>query len=258
MSAAPERTSTQAQQLAFAAHIRDPQSAPRPADVEPRRMAIYTDLFFNNMESLLAANFPVIRTLLDDHAWRTLVRDFYREHRSHTPLFTEVAREFIVYLDERNESANDPPFLPELAHYEWSELALSLDEHDLAQVAHDPLGDVLTSIPLVSPLARVLAYRFPVHRIGPDFLPDTPAPQPVLLLLVRGRDDVVRFLEIDALTALLIERLQANRHHAGLVCLDALLHELGRADDPALRASGAAILTHLLACEAILGTTRTR
>ncbi|GAA0704852.1 DNA-binding domain-containing protein [Dokdonella soli] len=258
-SAAPTCGILQDLQYAFAAHIRDPENSPRPADIEPRRMTVYTELFFNNIESLLAANFPVIRTLHDESAWRGLVRDFYRMHRSHTPLFTEIAREFIRHLEDRSESgAGDPPFLIELAHYEWSELALSLDEHDIGKIAHDPQGDVLTGVPLVSPLARVLAYRFPVHRIGPDFRPHEPAPQPVLLLLSRGRDDVVRFLEIDALTALLIERLQVNRNHAGLVCLDALLHELGRGDDPALRASGAAILARLRARDAIIGTIATR
>src|SRR5262245_31185449 len=86
-------------QSAFAAHLRDPEHAPAPADIEPRRMAIYTDLFFNNIESLVAANFPVIRTLYDDDAWRTLLRAFYREHRCHTPLFTEIAREFMRWLE---------------------------------------------------------------------------------------------------------------------------------------------------------------
>lgn len=32
-------------QYEFAAHIRDPQLNPKPADVEARRMNIYTDLF---------------------------------------------------------------------------------------------------------------------------------------------------------------------------------------------------------------------
>lgn len=250
MSAAPD--SMRAQQAAFAAHIRDPQQAPYPPGIEPRRMDVYADLFFNNIEHLLAANFPVIRSLHDEPAWRTLVRDFYRDHRSHTPLFTEIAREFIRYLEARADV--DPPFLPELAHYEWSELALSLDEHEIAQVPHAPNGDILSGIPVVSPLARVLAYRFPVHRIGAHFRPALPGPQPTLLLLVRDRSDRVRFLEIDPLSALLIERLQANTQHAGLVCLDHLLHELGRGDDPPLRASGIAILTRLRERDALLGS----
>jgi hypothetical protein len=65
-------------------------------------------------------------------------------------------------------------------------------------------------------------------------------------------------LEIDALTALLIEKLQTNHDHAGQACLDRLLAELGRGDDPALRASGAAILRLLRERDAIIGTANTQ
>lgn len=220
-------------------------------------MAIYTDLFFNNVESLLAANFPVIRSLHDDVAWNALVRSFYCDHRSRTPLFTEIAREFIRHLESRAErEIGDPPFLLELAHYEWSELALTLDEHDVADVDHDPDGDLLTGVPIVSPTVRVLAYHYPVHRIRTEFRPDVPNEQPVLLLLVRDRNDDVRFLEIDALSALLIERLQANRENSGNECLTALLRDIGRTDDTGLQASGSAILQRLRERDAILGTRR--
>jgi hypothetical protein len=255
MSAVPEHNPTRAAQYAFAAHIRDPQHAPAPTDVEPRRMTIYTELFFNNVEGLLAANFPVIRRLHGDDDWRALVRSFYRDHRSHTPLFTEIAREFIRYLEQRSENGEaDPPFLLELAHYEWSELALSLDEADIAAVECDAEGDVLERVPVLSPLARVLAYRYPVHLIGPDFIPGEPAPQPVLLLLTRDRDDEVQFTEIDPLTALLLERLGANRDLSGSAVLDALLIDLDRTHESSLRESGHAILRHLRVREAIVGT----
>jgi hypothetical protein len=254
MSAAPEPTPTEALQHAFAAHLRDPAHAPAPVDVEPRRMAVYAELFFNNIESLLSANFPVIRSLYDEDDWRDFVRAFYRDHRCHTPLFTDLAREFIRYLETR-DAAGDPPFLAELAHYEWIELALTLDESDLATIAHDPDGDVIDGIPLASPLARVLAYRFPVHRIRPDFRPEEPPAQPTLILLARDRTDEIRFLEIDALTALLFERLQQNTGSSGRACLDALLAELGR-DDDAVRDSGLAILRLLRERDALIGTRR--
>jgi hypothetical protein len=252
MSAAPDRSPTHALQRAFASHLRDPAHAPAPADVEPRRMAVYAELFFNNVESLVSANFPVIRSLYGDADWRDFVRAFYRDHRCRTPLFTDLAREFIRYLETR-DGANDPPFLAELAHYEWSELALAIDEADIADVAHDPGGDVVDGIPLASPLARVLAYRFPVHRIRPDYRPDAAPAQPTLILLVRDRSDEIRFLEIDALTALLFERLQANATATGRAVLDALLAALGR-DDDAVRASGLAILNLLRDRGALLGT----
>ena len=253
MSVAPD-TPTESLQRAFAAHLRDPARAPPPRDVEPRRMAVYAELFFNNVESLLAANFPVIRSLYDEDAWRALVRAFYREHRCHTPLFTEIARELIRWLEARRDAgAGDPPFLAELAHYEWSEFAVALDESDIADVAHDPDGGVVDGVPVVSPLARVLGYRFPVHRIRDDFRPAEAPAQPTLILLARGRDDEMRFLEIDALTALLIERLGANAARSGRGVVDALLAELGRNDENA-RASGIATLRRLRDRDALLGT----
>ena len=50
-----------AQQDALAAHIRDPENVAAPAGVEERRLKIYRELFFNNVEGLLAGNFPVLR-----------------------------------------------------------------------------------------------------------------------------------------------------------------------------------------------------
>jgi uncharacterized protein len=254
MSARPERSATHALQRAFASHLRDPAHAPAPDGIEARRMAVYADLFFNNIESLLSANFPVIRTLYDDSAWRDLVCAFYRDHRCHTPLFTDIAREFIRHLEARAESgAGDAPFLVELAHYEWAELALSLDENDIAAIAHDPDGDVVDGIPIASPLARVLAYRFPVQRISGDFRPAEAPPQPTLILLTRDRADALHFLEIEPLTALLFERLARNEMQSGRATVDALLAELGR-DEPAVRESGLAMLRRLRAPEALLGT----
>jgi hypothetical protein len=204
----------------------------------------------------ISANFPVIRTLYDEAAWNTLTRDFLREHQCHTPFAPEFGREFLRYVEARQQrGADDPPFLLELAHYEWAELALSLDENDLDAVPHNAAGDPLTGVPIISPLACVLGYRYPVQLIGPDFRPDQAPVEPTLLLLVRGRDDEVRFHEIDALSAMLIERLQENTNLTGLECLDALLAERGDAEAAALREAGKGVLAQLKEYAAILGTT---
>ncbi len=255
MPAAPEHADFRARQRAFAAHLRDPAAVPAPADVAPARMALYAGVYFDNLAALVASTFPVLRSLYENADWRELLRGFCQHHPPRTPLFTRLGEGFIGYLDRRaTDDAGDPPCLLELAQYEYSELALDFDETDLAAVPHDPAGDVLAGIPVVSPLARLQAWRYPVHRIGPDLRPGSVPPQPTLLLLVRDRSDSVRFLEIDALTALLLERLQANRDQSGQACIDALLASLGREREPALRESGAAILRHLRRRDAVLGT----
>ncbi len=132
-------------------------------------MGIYRDLFFNNITGFLSTNFPVLKSLYDEKPWQELCRDFYTEFRCHTPLFPEIPREFLRYLQDcRQDHQDDPPFILELAHYEWVELALSLDEAELDGIEANPDGDLLNGIPVLSPLAWPLSYQYPVHRIRAD------------------------------------------------------------------------------------------
>lgn len=247
-----------AQQVAFAAHLRDP-AQPAPADIEDRRMAIYRDLFYNSLEGLLANNFPVLRRLRGDGPWHALVRDFYREHRCHTPLFPELGREFLRYLEARAEQGRevDPPFLLELAHYEWVELALSLDDSDPAALDVDPTGDLLAGVPVLSPLAWPLAYAFPVQLIRPDFQPDEPPPQPTFLLVVRDGEDDIHFKAIDALGFHLLQAVAGNDSGLrGEALLRGLAAQAGVAESDSFVANGGRLLAQLRERAVILGTRR--
>lgn len=246
------------QQLAFAAHLRDP-TRPAPPAIEDRRMAIYRDLFYKSLEGLLANNFPVLRRLRGDAPWHALVRDFYREHRCHTPLFPELGREFLRYLETRAEQGRegDPPFLLELAHYEWVELALSLDDSDPADRDVDPDGDLLAGVPVLSPLAWPLAYAFPVQQIRPDFQPTEPPAQPTFLLVVRDDADSIHFKAIDALGFHLLQAVAANEAGAsGEALLRGLAAQAGVAEADAFVANGGRLLAQLRDRAVILGTRR--
>lgn len=242
-------------QRQFAAHIRDPERQPAPDDIEDRRLAIYRDLFFNNLRSMLAGNFPVVHALYEPAEWSALVRDFYAEYRCHTPLFTEIAREFLRYLqDVRQPRPDDPPFLLELAHYEWIELALELDEREPDAVAAQPDGDLLDGAPVLSPLAWPLSYRFPVHRIRPDYRPLEPPAEPTHLLVYRDRRDRVRFMELNAVARLLVAYLQDRPGATGRQLLQAVAADIGHPDPARVVATGGDLLTDLRERGVILGT----
>lgn len=247
-----------AQQTAFAAHLRDPASAPPPEGIEARRMQVYRDLFYNSLEGILAGNFPVIRRLRGDAWWHALVRDFYREHRCHTPLFTEIGREFLRWLESREEAgALDPPFLVELAHYEWVELALSLADAEPPPDGLDPAGDLLDGVPVPSPLAWPLAYRFPVQQLRADFQPVEPPEQPTFLLVLREPGGAIRFKAIDALGFHLLQALSANQAGlSGRALLEGIAGQAGVADDGVAEfvASGGRLLDQLRQRHAVLGS----
>lgn len=253
----PESRDPLATQRALAEHIRDPANIPAPEGIEPRRLQIYRDVFFNNVQSLLAGNFPVIRRIFDDAAWTSLLRDFYREHPARTPLFTELPREFLHYLDTRAERGQpDPAWLRELAHYEWVELALQLHETTPADVAHDPAGDLLSGRPMLSPLAWPLAYQWPVHQLGPDYLPDLAPAHPTLLLVLRRTDGQVDFQALSPLTYRLLERLETFPALTGRAQLEALAGEASAPDLASFVQQGATTLLQLRDDGVLIGTQR--
>jgi hypothetical protein len=238
----PARPAFIDQQYAFTAHIRDPDRNAAPPGVQDRRMAIYRDLFYNNVEGFLANGFPVLRRLLDDAHWHALARDFFARHRSRSPLFAEIPREFVDYLErERGVHEDDPPFLHELAHYEWIELALAIAETEMPQEA-DPHGDLVDGAPLLSPLAWPLMYRFPVHRIAPDCIPDSPGEQPTYLMAYRDREDEVGFVELNPVSARLFALLQETPGMTGRAALAVIAGELQHPDPAVVLEGGRQIL----------------
>ena len=247
--------STLREQLdALALHVRDPGAHAGPPGIEARRLKIYSDLVYNNLDGLLAGNFPVIRQTLDDADWRALVRGFLARHHSHTPLFTQLGREFIAFLESDAGINAAPPWLAELAHYEWAELGLQLSESVLPPHDHD--GDLLDGVPILSPLTWPLAYRWPVHRIGPEFQPVEPPPEPTLVLLRREPDGRVHFSMLSPLLFRLLELIGAESDETGRALLQRLAVEAGQPDVDAFIGQAGPMLRRLHE-EGVLPGTRT-
>lgn len=198
-------------QMAFTSHIRDPKNTLRPQGVPARRMKIYKELLYNNVEGFLLACFPVCRAVLGQRKWTRLAREFFREHRSHTPYFRQIPDEFLKYLQDVWQQPDDmPEFLPELAHYEWVELELSTSNRDENLPAYEAGGDLLQGRPLRNPVMQVLAYRYPVHTIGPGNKPKTAPDAPTFLLAFRTPEFEVKFSAINAATAGLPSAMRAG------------------------------------------------
>ena len=241
-------------QTRFAAHLRNPQVHPAPEGIEDRRLEIYRGLFFRNIAGFLGRSFPVLRGLLDDARWNALVRDFYDRHRSRTPLFPEIPGEFLQYLEsERGEVPGDLPFALELAHYEWVETALDLDTRELDEFTPRPGVDLLEGCPVVSPLALTLSYRFPVHRIRPDFQPSETPAEPTHLLVYRDRGDKVRFMQLNPVSLRLLQLLGDDSGLSGTQAVDQVLKELNHPEPERALEAGLALLADLAARDVLLG-----
>lgn len=242
--------------MTMARFLRDPDSEPAPAGIEPRRLKVYQELVYNNIEGFISSGFPVLRSLYNDCDWHELIAQFIDGHRCHTPYFMEISQEFLRFLmEEHHLRPCDPPFVAEFAHYEWVELALDISEEELPPAQP---GDVnpLALVARLSPLAWVLSYQFPVHRIGPSYQPKEPE-QPTYIVVYRDRSDDVQFMELNAVTARLLELLRDNRTDDGQALLMRLAEEAGMETALVLE-FGEAQLREFLALDVIVGCSSTR
>jgi len=193
-------------QREFLATIRDPENCPTPGDVEERRMAVYRDLIYNNIEDFLSNTYPVLKSILGEVRWNELVRDYLIVHRAATPLFMQMPREFLGYLEsERNPDSLEYPFLLELAHYEWTELELAVSDNKILMDGINANGELLDSRIAISPLCKILGYEYPVHQVSSTYLPENP--EPTYLIVYRDRLDNVEFIELNQVTATLLKRI---------------------------------------------------
>ncbi|MFT6899298.1 MAG: hypothetical protein ACJA13_003731 [Paraglaciecola sp.] len=196
-------------QLAFIDHLKNPEVNKFDLGIEDRRLKIYRELFFNNIKGFLNSGFPVLQSLYSDTAWDLMARQFFAQHRCRSPYFIDISKEFVEYLSNTYPlTDNDPPFLLELAHYEWMELAISVRKQTQELTPWD--GNSVVEAIQLSELASVVSYQFPVHQISQVFQP-TQAGEAVYLVIHRDDQYEVGFTLINALTAHLLQTIQTQK-----------------------------------------------
>lgn len=197
----------QKMQQAFSSHIRDPEHVPYAIEnvagalpIEERRLRLYQALFFNTVYETFTKQFPVLFSLLSEERGESLIREYMIKHRAQTPLFHELGQEFLLFLQiEYEPQSSDPPFLFELAHYEWVEVALSVDTAtgfvNPSDTKFEPSLEVSYEL---SPVAWPLSYKWPVNQISADFIPDE-STEVTTLLVYRDFEDNVQFMTLSPL-----------------------------------------------------------
>lgn len=208
-------------QAEFAAHIRDPDLNRGPSDVEPRRMAIYKRLFYDNIESFCANSFKSFRAKVDDEYWHTLVRGFIKHHECATPYFREIPNEFLKYLVDGIETDDRYPFMVELCHYDLVRIELQLAPESIERRGQLASMDMQIQR---SPLVRLLSYLWPVHLMDePVDVSELPS-LPTWLIAYRDRRNKVEFLVSNPETVRMLELL--DQPQSSLVLIRQLSEEL--------------------------------
>lgn len=184
-------------QQAFCAHLRRPTLCQPPENTE-KNIYIYRQVSLYSTESLLEPTFPVLQSILTKEQWKSLIIQFFEDCYVQSPLSSNIPHEFVEFL--KKLSPKQPPFLYELAHYEWVELAVMLDNNKILKNQELNLNSLI-----LNPTLKLLTYTYPVHKICVNFQPSQPVEIPIFLAIYRDKNHTVQFMELNAMSAKVLE-----------------------------------------------------
>ncbi len=226
----------QTSQLAFSHWLRQPTAAPLPTGIEARRMQVYRDLVFNNIESFLEHSYPIAIAMLPEVDWDFLVSAFFQYGQCDSPYYYDISLHFRDFFDQlmaepevAEFSGQDvafsiraialrAPWLRELLHYEWMALYV-----DMAETTWQPRNEHHDRALILRTTCWILGYQYAVHTWSVDEFPAEPEPQPTCLLIYRTPDFQTRAYPIHPLWAYLIELIQSDTAYRSNTLATALI-----------------------------------
>ncbi len=182
----------------FTCNLRQQNASKDIPNINHEQMEVYQNLIYNNINNTLKRAFPVSVSILSKAQWRTLTLGFLADYGSESPCFYDLPKQFVEYINTLEELPW--PFLHELMHYEWVELDIELS----VESERNPDSHVHY---MTNNSTRVLVYRYPVHQISKDFTPEKPPLNPTFLVVYRNSSFKVLFMEVNLLSAHLLELL---------------------------------------------------
>jgi hypothetical protein len=201
-------------QAAFNAYLRNPGQQAKPRGVNANRISIYREIVFNNFLASVSACFPVLLSILGKRRFRQLTRHCFTSHYFGSPLFADIPKAFVDFLQTLDLAKYDlPPFTAQLAHYEWVELHVAKlpdKTQSTSPVVRIDQASDLAGIILQLPAAHMLvSYDYPVHQLSKKHR--GLAASPTYVLAFRKADFTIAFIQLNAVTYSLLQRIQSEQ-----------------------------------------------
>ncbi|MGK4000859.1 HvfC/BufC N-terminal domain-containing protein [Sorangium sp. So ce1024] len=229
------------------------------ASLPPGRLLLYRSLIRRGLTGAIRAGIPRTAARLGARFEADVAR-FLEVELPRSRYVRDAAFEFVGFAAPRwAEDPEVPAYLVDLARHELAAFAASFAEADEEEPGGPASGEALSLERGVRfhRSAALVRHEHAVHRLASDEAArDTPAREPVRLLVYRDAGHEVRFLELTPLAAEILGRLLA-----GATLRDAVVEgcaALGHPVDGAVLESTAAVLADLADRGALLGAAPSR
>lgn len=199
-------------------------SLPENLEVNPKRVKHYRRLVFTVINDNLQAAYPLTYNFLAKDTWKALVERFFANYKTQSSQIWKMPLEFYHYfLTEESALQEAHPFLNDLLNFEWSEIEVFMMEDK--NIAEFKESSSIYQRPLVlNPEYKLISLKYPVH-LYPTKKAEINIKGEYYLFIYRERDTgKVKFIDIPAIFALLIENLYLGVAPEDIT--DALINQL--------------------------------
>lgn len=197
------------QQNAFTQCLRHPSITEMPVGVSPDRMAIYRELIRNNLLGFVESTFPVSASLLPQALWDSLCNDFVASARCKSPRFIDIPAHFLEHVAQLDwPQLAEYPWLEELMHFEWMELAVDVAETD-EELTPDSIHSSASGWHVTAHVWP-MAYQWPVANWSASTTREDIEKGLQGVLFWRDQELRTRMLTTTPLTLALVDQLKAK------------------------------------------------
>lgn len=127
-------------------------------------MKTYQRLVFSNIQNTLEKAYPITKELLKKDEWEGLTRDFFAAYPIKSPHLWEMPKDLYLFVKEEGHPLEHAfPFLEDLLHFEWLEIAFFImPDHPCQEV--NSTGHLVEDPLVLNPEHRIVSFAYPVFR----------------------------------------------------------------------------------------------
>jgi hypothetical protein len=170
----------------------------------------YRRLVSNIINNSLSNAYPITKGLLNKEEWQELVYNFFLEHNSSDPQIWSFPYQLYEYVINSNYKEKiNRDYLDDLLYFEWVEMEVSAMEDIIIPEYKNEIN--IDSITILNPYIKLFSSKFPVfHK---DIKIEDMSEGNYFAICYRNIDDFkVNFIEIDAISAIFVEKLIENQN----------------------------------------------
>jgi hypothetical protein len=176
-----------------------------------QRFRVYRRMARHRLSDVIESSFPRLRVALGDLG--DILERWFEESPPRSPYIRDIAGEFAKWLSTADLPASAPPWVNELAAFEWATLDVQhAHEEESAEDVRE-IGELDFERPaILTPAHRVLRTRYAVHRIPEDAteLPEVEEAPFVLCIYRDPASHEARVLELSPIAAAIIEEVRSG------------------------------------------------